>query len=228
MARNIIFCGSGTLRFGTNIHAKYSVLHIIYSMIDDEKYSDFVEANPYITKCHKKFVLRMRKKLNTAYMSQDSDKQIITYLKNALNNYIELGQFNQLLNTFIDVKTANYLIKKILKSSNPTDRRIMKQLKKLTTTSEAPEMRLEPCLCNKWEYMFENLSLEYGNLLYKDGHGIQPHKITYLDYGCGSGKKTIMMADKLELDRKSVYGTDINNWGPYSQTQKNIHSRSNQ
>ena len=198
-----------------------NIIHVIlYSMIDDKKYIEFVESNPYITRCHKKLLTQLKKKINTIYVPQGSDKQIIVFLKNALENYTELGQLNQLFNTFLDVKTTNYLIKKIIKSSNPTDRRILKRVGRLRARITNQTTPPDPCLCDKWEYFLDNLSLKYMDLLKKDTRTITPNQIKYLDYGCGGGKKTIRMADKLGLPHDNVFGTDIPDWGPYSQTQK--------
>lgn len=42
----------------------------------------------------------------------------------------------------------------------------------------------------------------------------------YLDIGCGNGRRTKMMGSLLNLERKNIYGADIENWFDFCDTKK--------
>jgi ubiquinone/menaquinone biosynthesis C-methylase UbiE len=67
-------------------------------------------------------------------------------------------------------------------------------------------------LCSQYTYTFEKLALV---LLNKYLNIENKSNIKYLDVACGNGSKTKLFSDKLGLVGKNVYGTDIDEWGPY-------------
>lgn len=66
-----------------------------------------------------------------------------------------------------------------------------------------------------WEYMIESISLNIKKILSQFLLSGAMSNITYLDIGCGNGKKTKNFARFLNVKRDNINGCDIESWGPY-------------
>ena len=185
-------------------------------MIDNDKYIDLITNNEYFTECQKKEFLYLRANINIQYVDKSSNKQFSTFINN-INCYNNLGKISILLNVFCN---NNYIVKKIIdkiiKNKNITDKQLCKYILNKLKSSKEKYKSVKICyknICNKWDYMFQNLFLTY------NARGYKTTDIMYLDYGCGNGKKTLRFAKHYNVNKKNIYGCDIKSWGPYEQMQ---------
>lgn len=182
-------------------------------LYNNKLYMEFVKHNKYLTKCQKKEFMNSKK--NIFYVNNKSDKQISTYINYADKSKNLYGSMRIyiLLNHFIKYDFVNSLINKI-KEKKYTDTQIYKYIVSHPEIHEKRGNRLG--VCSQYTYTFEKLALiMYSKYLSEENK----LNITYLDVACGSGQKTKLFASKLELNDKNVYGTDIEEWGPYTNTE---------
>jgi ubiquinone/menaquinone biosynthesis C-methylase UbiE len=189
-------------------------------MINKKKYIQFVNSNIYLTDCQKTNFMILLENINTHYASPKSNKQFVTYINNNVENVINIGNLLLVLNHFFNNDISNIVIEQIKKNENITDSTIINMLinlNKLKKKIEIPQIIFTYKKCNFWDYMFQNLILGYKQITGTDSL----NNITYLDYGCGSGKKTERFYKLAKIKNENVYGADIENWGPYKQKKIN-------
>ena len=185
-------------------------------MYDDTEYIEYIKDNQFLTECQKKEFLYSKTQLNSFYVNNKSNKQIITYLEEATKSkdFDKQSRIYVLFGHFLNLDFVNLLLDGI-KIKKYTDSQVysyvLKHLKKQHKKADI----MHNCL--PYTYIFENLSLKlYSKFLKKED------KIKYLDVACGNGKKTKIFANKLELDKENVWGTDIEEWGPYKKNKENM------
>jgi ubiquinone/menaquinone biosynthesis C-methylase UbiE len=179
----------------------------------DNKYIDMVNNNKYLTSCQKKEFTYFRSNIDTTYIGRNSNKQFSTLIHNNINKFEHVGKLSQLLYHFCnDTIIVNKVIKKLTKHKFMTDKRILKYIVRKINSHAGENKYVEnKMVCNKWDYIFQNLFLKYMTL------NINISNLTYLDYGCGNGSKTNKFANNFKINKNNIHGTDIENWGPYTQ-----------
>jgi ubiquinone/menaquinone biosynthesis C-methylase UbiE len=183
-------------------------------MIDNDKYMYMINNNKYLTECHKKNFRFLYSKINTKYVGRDSNKQFATYIHDNINKFQYMGKLSELLFHFCDnTHIINKIIKKIIKNKFITDKKVIEYLVHKLKTTYIHQKIYNKELCNKWDYIFQNLFLKYKEL------NTNISNIKYLDYGCGNGSKTNKFANNFKLNKENIYGCDIKSWGPYEQKQ---------
>jgi ubiquinone/menaquinone biosynthesis C-methylase UbiE len=186
------------------------------------EYIDFINNNFYITECQKKMLTDIYNTKCTFYINQKSNKQLNTFMKEAIkNNNIEEITRLQLLfihfSEFISFKLSLLLIDLLKTNKKITDTEVMNYILKYNEDNKQVNKKIEKSICDKWSYAIQYLSMMY-NKFYKQ------HKLTkdikYLDICCGTGKKTGLFSKFLELKKENTYCTDIDTWGPYKNKSK--------
>jgi ubiquinone/menaquinone biosynthesis C-methylase UbiE len=194
------------------------------------EYINYIEKNFLITQCEKKEIINIFNNKFKFYVDQDSNKQIITFFKESINNHNieEITRLQLLLQHFVNFniseKTIEYLKTKKIKL-NDTDiiNFIIKQINDNNTkdtkdTKDNIKENIKDTSCDKWFSSIQSLSLIY-NLYFKPKE-IENKKIKFIDICCGSGKKTTFFSKSLYLSKENTYCTDIQTWGPYKNKNK--------
>jgi 2-polyprenyl-3-methyl-5-hydroxy-6-metoxy-1,4-benzoquinol methylase len=182
-------------------------------------YIDYIDKCNDITNCEKKYLKYYHNNINTIYQDNKSNNQLNILIKDIyikkLNN--KIIKLKILLNKFFSYKFIKKFIK-IIKNNNKTDKQyikyIFKSLKKSKNILNYDDNKNK--ICNEWNYIIEHIILNYKKVIDK-----QFINFKYLDIGCGSGSKTIKFSNFLNLNIKNVYGSDIEQWGPYKQNKIN-------
>ena len=140
--------------------------------------------------------LQLRSKRFINYVNAHSNKQFITLYR--LNN----SQLIAMLNHFVGMKDTEVIISMI--KDNKSDEEILDYIKenlKFKNTEEIKDFRNSKIASNTYRYILKGKN--YPNIL---------------DIGVGNGKKIKSILSYLNSDYKyNLYGTDIENWGPYKQ-----------
>jgi ubiquinone/menaquinone biosynthesis C-methylase UbiE len=183
---------------------------------------NYINTNYFLTECQKKSILYYYNQRFKFFVENNSNKQIITYFKEANdnNNIEELTRlhllFNHFMNNEVSLKTIDYI--KTKKKVNDSDiiNYILKNMDKITNKTN------DKFKCDKWIYAIQHISLIYLNLikLNKYHSKIDIKNLKYLDICCGNGKKTGIFQKNLNLQKENTYCTDIDTWGPYKNRSK--------
>jgi len=181
--------------------------------INKIEYFEYIDKNNNLTECQKKMLVQYKEKLNQIYKDRKSNVQIKTLLFECYKNnlIIKIAQTKMLFNSFFNHKFTNELIKKIMKE-NLDDDKIIKYILDMKNNKNISSKK-KYNICYSWTYIIENIVRIYK----KNYNNTDLSKLVYMDIGCGSGNKTLNMANNLKLDISNVYGADISNWGPYNQ-----------
>lgn len=167
---------------------------------------DFITNNNYLTECQKKNLINKKKDRYKYYINQESNKQIKTLYNNIKNNLINLYRLESVINQFVNSVPITKNIMDFIKKNNVQDMDVINMIKK---NINKPVKNKD--YCSGWTYAIQNLILKYKSI------NENTNNFKYLDIGCGSGHKTLMFGKYLELNNNNIYGTDIENWGPYDQ-----------
>jgi ubiquinone/menaquinone biosynthesis C-methylase UbiE len=196
-------------------------------MIDNDKYTEMVNNNTYLTECQKKEFLYFRSNADIEYVHKYNNKKIVTFVQDYIDDFVRMNKLAQLLYHFCnDSNVVNKIIERTKKNKSITDKKIAKYIShKLNSPKDkhASKKKNEAGKCEKWDYIFQNIF----NLYLRFNIGIldRMSEIIYLDVGCGNGNKTLKFAKNFKINKENIYGTDIKQWGPYDQTtRKNIHN----
>lgn len=180
-------------------------------MYNQKLYIDFVKNNQYLTNCQKsEFINTKRQKF---YIDNKSDKQIVAYISHSHDDLLESVRVYVLFNHFLKLDFVNKLLSKI-KEKKYSDTKIYEYI---MSHPEALQKHKKQGQCSQYTYTFEKLSLILWN---KYLNSENKSNIKYLDVACGNGSKTKLFSDKLGLLHKNVYGSDIEEWGPYKSESK--------
>ncbi len=177
-------------------------------MYNKKEYNEFVQNNSNLTKCQKKEFINT--KLNTFYIDNKSNKQIITYINQSTktNDYRRLIRLYILFNHFLKYDFVDRLINGI-KIKRYSDDKIYAHVTKHPEEYQKKNILDRNIHCSQYTYTFEELALVLYDKYFKG------KIIKYLDVSCGDGHKTKLFGTKLNLSEKNIWGTDIEEWGPY-------------
>lgn len=184
-------------------------------MYNKSDYEIFVKNNKNLTECQKKEFINTRKDL--FYVDNKSDHQIVTYLTHAekSKDFRKLLRLNMMFNHFLDYNAVEKLVNGI-KIKKYVDSSIYAYITKHPEEHQKKKPIDKRIYCSPYTYVFEQVSLKL-----KYGH-FKNHDLKYLDVACGDGFQTRLFSQKLGVDEKNVWGTDIEEWGPYKKNKTNL------
>jgi ubiquinone/menaquinone biosynthesis C-methylase UbiE len=220
-----------------------------------ENYEDIIIKDDYInylqsliqqndlTICESKIYQSKINKKEYLYPSVSSNQQIKTFFEKIKRNkkkYYYMYKFYLLLIHFFSDSYSKEILKQLQKNINLSDKQyidfITKNMKKgeragiygnITNNSNNSNNK-----CPSKEFEFQHIFLDFKKIYKEIYHqpftkkNMNQSNFTYLDIGCGNGNKTKLLANTFGIPLSHVYGTDIENWGPYSKTKKfNFHFR---
>jgi ubiquinone/menaquinone biosynthesis C-methylase UbiE len=189
-------------------------------IIDEKKYIEYVKKNKNITKCTKEILIELLND-DKIYESKNSNKQIKTFVDNLYltNNLMIIAKFKLLINHFFNNTYSEKIIDYVKKNKNINDNEIIEYiLKTPSSVKNITEQKNRLYKCNIWVYMIETICMNLMKTkIYKNTYGKNANNLMYLDIGCGSGKKTFLFGNEMKIAKNNINGTDILNWGPYSQ-----------
>lgn len=174
-------------------------------MYDRSQYENFVKNNNTLTDCQKKELINTKR--NIIYTNIQSDKQIQTYVHHAekSEDFRIQTRLYLMFNHFIKHDKIDKLIK--LAGS---DTKVFDYILAHPEILQKKKPYDKKIYCSPYTYVFEKIALE-----------INPRQsASYLDVACGDGFQTKLFATKLNLDPKNIWGTDIEEWGPYKLEKK--------
>jgi SAM-dependent methyltransferase len=179
-------------------------------MFFGEKYIEYVQKNKLLTDCQKKEFINT--KTNIFYVNMMSDKQIITYIDNTIGSeFPKLTRLYVLFHHFLKFDFVDKLINGI-KIKRYSDTQIYEYIIKHKEEHQKTKVDAK-IYCSPYVYAFELIALQL-----KDNK----NTIKYLDVGCGNGFKAQLFGSKLGLHKQNVYGTDIEQWGPYKENKSKM------
>ena len=194
------------------------------NIITKNEFTNYINTNYFLTELQKKSILYYNNQRFKFFVDNNSNKQIITFYKEAHDNdnIEEITRLQLLLNHFmpneLSEKVIDYI--KTKKKINDSDiiNFILKNIAKLKQKNIiTKENKFK---CNKWVYGIQYVSLIYLNLIRLNKIKLDTKNIKYLDICCGSGKKTELFQKNLHLQKENTYCTDIETWGPYKNKNK--------
>jgi len=195
------------------------------NIITKNEYVNYINSNYLLTDCQKKGILYYYNNQNKFFVKTDSNKQIITFFKEASdnNNIEELTRLDILFNHFMSNENSKKIIEYLKTKKKLNDVDIMNYILKIITSTNEQSNKFKiknnnnNFKCDKWVYGIEYVSLIYSNLIkiYQHYTKINIKNIQYLDICCGNGKKTSIFQKSLKLSKENVHCTDIEAWGPY-------------
>lgn len=193
-------------------------------LINKNEYFNWIDSNIYLTKCQKNILKHFRINLGKIYKDRKSNNQFYTYIVNAYKseNIMLTAKMVQLLQKFINYKDSIKLISEI-KKNKLSDKEIYVKMEEIRSKPKSEIIKRNTKdifnICSSWKYIFEDLSMVVGDFLQDNN----VKKIKYLDVGCGNGNKTIAFSKNIGIQKENIYGTDIENWGPYDVVQHSHH-----
>ena len=208
--------------------------------LNKTEFINYINTNYFLTELQKKSILYYYNQKFKFFVDNNSNKQIMTFVKEASDNdnIEELARLHLLFNHFMSndisqkvmdhIKTKkkindsdiiNFILKNIYKTIN---KNTTKKVSDSATPLFNPVFRENKFKCNKWLYGIQYMSLVYLNLirLNKSHIKIDTKNIKFLDICCGNGKKTEIFQKNLNLLKDNTYCTDIDMWGPYKNRSK--------
>lgn len=186
------------------------------NIIPKDEYFDF------LNKKNKTCAINSYKKLynlknKVDYPKSNSNIQIKYLITNIYKNKnIKCSmQFMLLLTQFISFNDSHDLLN-IIKSKNLKDNEIMKYVERYKNPNSTELLNKE---CSKQQFGLELLkNVIKKNIKNNILKNIFNKDSKYLDIGCGKGNKTMLFGKIFKLN--NIYGTDIENWGPYYKNRK--------
>lgn len=205
--------------------------------IDNNEFTQYINNNNNLTQLQKK--LYINRQLFNANFTSDNIKYSNSILYSLfaysfVNDKVAYTKATQLLEHFLNPETVTQLLDKIKNNQLIKDKHIYNwilqqdyQIKhsnfkynnfnkyyKLTNNSKISNVKT-----SQWTQMLDVISNKTKS--YITTHLPNNNKLNYLDIGCGSGSKTKIFGNMLNAN---IYGTDIEQWGPYEQTKTIKHS----
>lgn len=179
--------------------------------MNKKDYFNSISKNENLTSCQKKYIYNYFEKKNNLLAKKYSMSEFIKYLHQT-KNLEEIFRFKILLLHFVNYNTMKKIYLSLLKT-DILDYDIIKSISKSNMNKQ--KVFDEYKICDKWIYALQIvakqiiLSVSKSNTL-----PINPNQ-KYLDIGCGTGKKTKLLAQFLNISKDNTYGSDIPSWGPY-------------
>jgi ubiquinone/menaquinone biosynthesis C-methylase UbiE len=185
--------------------------------IDEKDYYNYIYNNRVIIQSQKDLLIYYFSIKDKFYTNSKTNNQIQLYITNALKNedMESICRLKLLMYHFIDYKSTEKMMEKIIKNNAMTDYEIVQSMEK----SNKKKSKNNKLLHDKWIYAIESISQIATSFFFENNNMINTN---YLDIGCGSGKKTMLFSKYLKIHKNNVYGTDIEEWGPYSQNKKHF------
>ncbi len=216
----------------------------LYDDLIDKNFLNFIkdqEEGKIWNPCQTKIFYKKYKKKEYLLPEPSSNEQISIFYKKLMkkkNKYFYLNRFYTLLTYFVSHRYASSIINKIRLNPEISDREIIEYIRGAPKNDLIPGIyesdnenniknnspELEDCP----EKVFE-FNMIYDNFIkiFKKIYDIPFNKeniklinYRYLDIGCGNGKKTELFGKIFDFPKNMIYGTDIENWGPYSSSKK--------
>lgn len=186
--------------------------------ISIDQYDKFID-NKDLTPCQKKILKYLPKNKNRFYVPIKSNNQMNTYIKNAEKEeqILRIANIVMLLKKFTTYKNALNIVEQ-LKIKQLTDLEVIQKISSDKKLSRNPNDLYH--LCSSWKYILQNLAKKIKDNTVNFGFG---NDFKFLDIGCGNGYKTTSFGHYLGIEPKNLYGTDIKNWGPYSESKHDSH-----
>jgi ubiquinone/menaquinone biosynthesis C-methylase UbiE len=182
----------------------------------------FINKNFYLTECEKKTIINNFNNKYKFYVEQNSNKQIITYYKEAKdkNDIEEIIRLQMLFKHFIPYTLSEKVIEYLNNKKKVNDTDIIQYLLKNVKSEKQNDKvnNKNKFVCDKWVYAIQFMTLVYNNLTRLKRNN---ENIKFIDICCGTGKKTSIFSKSLNLIKDNVYCTDIETWGPYKNKTKN-------
>ena len=205
------------------------------SLINEDEYIHFIQKIKN-QKCVVEYLINYYKSFNNNYPLLNSNKQIQYFIIESFkNNYVShINRFIMLLFGYMSLDNIYSLIHLIKNNSLTSDSQIFNFIKSKKTntfykkpdnqqltqqptnqTQQPTQQHKRPPVktgCTKLEMGFEKI---YDIITIHKQLTIND-KFTFLDFGCGDGRKTLKFQSMFDINIKNTYGTDIAEWGPYS------------
>src|SRR5688500_751081 len=174
-------------------------------MFSNGRYIEYVKKNKLLTDCQKKEFINT--KTNIFYVDRASNKQIITYIDNTVGSeFPRLTRLYVLFNHFLKFDFVDKLINGI-KIKRYSDSHIYEYI--IKHKEEHQKTKVDTKIDTApYVYKIELIALELTD---------KKDRRKYLGVGCGNGFKARLFGNKLGLQSQNVYGTDIEQWGPYKE-----------
>lgn len=194
------------------------------NMVPLKKYEKYINNNEILTKCQKKIFIEYKKILNTSYVEQLSNNQLVTLVNNInKNDYISYEtKLKMIFLKFFNREFTNKLYSVISRNPKMKDTEIMSYIMsryKYSKKDFHSQKSLSLKICSEWTFAIQIIVHYYKRIMKKMNGKYNPSKIKYIDIGCGGGNKTKKIGNELELSHDNIFGADIKTWGPYLQTE---------
>jgi len=172
-------------------------------LIEKKKYFEFLDNKnkDCINNTYKNL---FNEKLKKKYPLTNSDGQI-KFLVDDIVTTKNITYYNNILllfNSFISFDDSIKLFN-IIKVKKLTDSEIIKIMEESKNKSI---IKSNLYSCSKLEFSFEFIKRNIKKL---------GDNMTYLDIGCGDGRKTNKFGQVFKIKKENINGTDIKTWGPY-------------
>jgi ubiquinone/menaquinone biosynthesis C-methylase UbiE len=182
-------------------------------MLNRKDYFHYISKNENLTLCQKKYIYNYYEKKNNLLIKKYSISEYIKYLHQT-KNLEEIFRFKMLILHFVNYNSMKKIYRTLLKT-DISDYDIVKSISKSNINKE--KISDEYKLCDKWIY---GLQIVAKSSILSNTKPILNKK--YLDIGCGTGKKTKLLGQFLNIDKDNIYGADIQSWGPYSPNKSSL------
>ena len=193
----------------------------------------YINENHILTKCEKDMIINSLKNKYSIYVNAIDHYQLYYYYQTACKGGIDKYVIHYLEDSllhFTNLNVISKIFKKLAGKKKISDIDIIHMIQK----SDGPYKHYKEC--DKWDFVFEKLANEFtGSGICAPGSQLAyAYELTdsctlantasgifnYLDVGCGFGTKSVKFGHAMNLDYKSIYGCDIQKWGPYESAKK--------
>ena len=163
-----------------------------------------------------------------------SNKQIYIFIQEVCKkeNIEQLGRFQSLLQHFISfplLQLVNQHFLTLHKNKQIkifTDETFVHFIQEHNNKQEYRKSKnnannIKSHLCSDQEMLIEIIDIQL-KIILKKRRDIQISNMSYLDIGCGNAFKTKKIAKDMGISKNKVYGTNIEEWGPYQKNKSSL------
>jgi ubiquinone/menaquinone biosynthesis C-methylase UbiE len=176
-------------------------------------YESYISNHPGIAACQKEALLNflnLRGRLAPTTNSNRQLKALVDDLQRR-NSFEQMARLRLMLGHFSSDADVDRIIAKIA-ASNVSDKEAIAYIMSANSQKKKKD---EYVKCTKWEYVAQCLALRENSVA-------KPKSYKYLDFGCGSGSKTVQFQKALKISKSQVFCTDVETWGPYKTDKKKL------